>query len=119
MDEGLSAAVAEAFISLYQKKLIYRGNYIVNWCPRCTTALANEEVDHETEESHLYYIRYPGEGGTEGVVVATTRPETLFGDTAVAVNPKDIRYKKMVGKKVSLPILNRLIPIVEHPMVEK
>jgi len=119
MDEGLSAAVAEAFISLYQKKLIYRGNYIVNWCPRCTTALANEEVDHKTEESHLYYIRYPGEGGTEGIVVATTRPETLFGDAAVAVNPKDSRYKKMVGKKVFLPILNRLIPIVGHPLVEK
>ncbi|MFH2068748.1 MAG: valine--tRNA ligase [Candidatus Omnitrophota bacterium] len=119
MDEGLSAAVAEAFISLYQKKLIYRGDYIVNWCPRCTTALANEEVDHETEESHLYHIRYPGESGTEGVVVATTRPETLFGDTAVAVNPKDSRYKKIIGKKVSLPILNRLIPIVAHPMVEK
>ncbi|MFA5393271.1 MAG: valine--tRNA ligase [Candidatus Ratteibacteria bacterium] len=119
MDEGLSAAVSEAFVSLYQKGLIYRGNYIVNWCPRCTTALANEEVDHETEESHLYYIRYPGEGGTEGVVVATTRPETLFGDTAIAVNPKDIRYKKIVGKKVFLPILNRLIPIVAHPMVEK
>ncbi len=119
MDAGLSAAVTEAFISLYQKKLIYRGNYIVNWCPRCTTALANEEVDHKTEESHLYYIRYPGEGGTKGVVVATTRPETLFGDTAVAVNPKDSRYKKMIGEKVSLPILNRLIPIVGHLMVEK
>ncbi|MCX5642179.1 MAG: valine--tRNA ligase, partial [Candidatus Omnitrophica bacterium] len=119
MDEGLSAAVIEAFVSLYRKKLIYRGNYIVNWCPRCTTALANEEVDHKTETSHLYYIRYPGEGGTEGVIVATTRPETLFGDTAVAVNPKDSRYKKLVGKNVFLPILNRLIPIVGHPMVEK
>ena len=119
MDEGLSAAVAEAFASLYQKKLIYRGNYIINWCPRCTTALSNEEVDYETEESHLYYIRYPGEDGGEGIVVATTRPETLFGDTSVAINPKDKRYKKMVGKKVLLPILNRLIPIVGHPMVEK
>ncbi len=119
MDEGLSAAVAEAFVFLHQKGLIYRGNYIVNWCPRCTTALANEEVNHETEESHLYHIRYPGEDGGESIVVATTRPETLFGDVAVAVNPKDKRYKKMVGKKVILPILNRLIPIVGHPMVEK
>ncbi len=119
MDAGLSNAVATAFVSLFQKGLIYRGNYIVNWCPRCTTALANEEVAYEEEEGHLYYIRYPGTDGSAGVVVATTRPETLFGDTAVAVNPKDSRYRKMVGKKVLLPILHRAIPIVSHPMVDK
>ena len=119
MDEGLSQAVRIAFVRLYRKGLVYRGNYIVNWCPRCGTALANEEVEHEPEDSHLYYIRYPGADGTKGVVVATTRPETLFGDTAVAVNPKDSRYKNLVGKNVLLPILNRKIPIVAHPLVKK
>jgi len=119
MDPGLSRAVRTCFRRLYQRGLIYRGDYIVNWCPRCGTALANEEVEHSPEESHLYHVRYPGLDGGPGVVVATTRPETLFGDTAVAVNPRDPRYRALVGKEVRLPILGRPIPVVAHPLVEK
>jgi hypothetical protein len=94
MDDGLSDAVAEVFVRLYEKKLIYRGEYIINWCPRCCTALSDEESEHENQAGHLYHIRYPVKGGrkNEYVTVATTRPETLLGDTAVAVNPRDERY---------------------------
>ncbi len=125
MDEGLSQAVLEAFVKLYKKGLIYRGNYIINWCPRCHTALSDEEAPHVDIEGKLCYIKYPlkeGEGCRgkgEGVVVATTRPETMLGDVAVAVNPKDKRYKKLVGKKLILPIIGREIEIIADDFVDK
>ena len=126
MDKGLSEAVLEAFVQLYNKGLIYRGNYIINWCPRCQTALSDEEAPHQDVEGKLYYILYPfKEGvehrakGIEGVVVATTRPETMLGDMAVAVNPKDRRYKKLVGKKLVLPIMEREIEIIADDFVDK
>ncbi|MGN1359466.1 MAG: class I tRNA ligase family protein, partial [Kiritimatiellia bacterium] len=118
MDEGLSKAVSKVFCDLYEKGLIYRGNYIVNWCPRCGTALADDESEHEPNEGFLWHIRYPVAGGGE-VIVATTRPETLPGDTAVAINPKDERYAAIRGKKVLLPLCNREIPIVEDDYVER
>lgn len=118
MDEGLSEAVKEVFVRLYKEGLIYRGDYIINWCPRCHTALADLEVEHEELKSHLYYIRYPLEKGDGYLVVATTRPETLLGDTAVAVNPEDTRYKDFVGKRVLLPILNRPIPVISDSYVD-
>ena len=120
MDEGLSAAVAKVFCDLYDEGLIYRGNYIVNWCPRCGTALADDEVEHEPNEGSLWYVRYPVVGSEgEFVTVATTRPETLPGDTAVAVNPADERYAHLRGKKVLLPLANREIPVVFDDYVEK
>lgn len=94
MDEGLSKAVREVFVRLYNEGLIYKGDYMINWCPRCHTALADLEVEHEEKQGHLYYIKYPLESGEGNVVVATTRPETMLGDTAVCVNPQDERYKK-------------------------
>ena len=120
MDEGLSKAVAEVFVRLYDKKLIYKGNYIINWCPRCCTALSDEESEHEDEAGHLWHIRYPVKGGRPGecVVVATTRPETLFGDTAVAVNPRDERYAKLKGKTLILPLTGREIPVIEDDFVD-
>ena len=120
MDEGLSDAVAEVFVRLYDKKLIYRGEYIINWCPRCCTALSDEESEHENHAGHLYHIRYAVKGGrkNEYVVVATTRPETLLGDTAVAVNPRDERYAKFRGKELLLPILGREIPLIEDDFVD-
>jgi valyl-tRNA synthetase len=119
MDEGLSRAVTEVFIRLYEKKLIYRGHYIINWCPRCRTALSDEESEHREVKGRLYYIRYPvhGEPGRQ-VVVATTRPETLLGDTAVAVNPKDERYRGLIGKTLRLPVLNREIPVIADDFVD-
>jgi valyl-tRNA synthetase len=117
MDEGLSAAVAEVFCRLYDEGLIYRGNYIVNWCPRCHTALADEESEHQETRGHLWHIRYPIEGGGF-VTVATTRPETMLGDTAVAVNPKDERYKELLGRKVILPLLNRPLRVVADDYVD-
>ena len=120
MDEGLSEAVAKVFCDLYDKGLIYRGNYIVNWCPRCGTALADDEVEHEPNEGHLWYVRYPVVGREgEYVTVATTRPETLPGDTAVAVNPNDPRYAHLRGCKVLLPLTGREIPVVFDDYVEK
>ncbi|MBP1589565.1 MAG: valine--tRNA ligase [Kiritimatiellae bacterium] len=115
MDEGLSEAVAEVFCRLYDKKLIYRGEYIINWCPRCCTALSDEESEHEDEEGHLWHIRYPVKDGRAGecVIVATTRPETLLGDTAVAVNPRDERYARFRGKTLILPLVGREIPLIE------
>ena len=110
MDEGLSRAVRETFVRLYEKGLIYRGARIINWCPTCKTALSDAEVEYVEQDSHLWHIRYPGAHGD--IVVATTRPETMLGDTGVCVNPADERYKDMVGKTVTLPIMNREIPIV-------
>ena len=118
MDEGFSRAVREVFVRLYEEGLIYRGDYMVNWCPRCHTALSDLEVEYENEEGGLWYIAYPLEDGSGEVVVATTRPETLLGDTAVAVNPEDPRYKDMVGKRVILPIVERPIPVIGDTYVD-
>ncbi len=118
MDAGLSNAVQEVFVRLYEKGLIYKGKYIVNWCPKDHTALSDDEVNHSDSNGHLWYIKYPVEGINEFVVVATTRPETMLGDTAVAVNPKDDRYKHLVGKSVLLPIANRIIPIIADDFVD-
>jgi valyl-tRNA synthetase len=146
MDEGLSDAVAEVFVRLYEKKLIYRGNYIINWCPRCHTALSDEESIHADTRGKLYYIRYPlkekknrcpsrsvatdlqaaqpvrGAAGppsdSGALVVATTRPETLLGDMAVAVNPKDKRYQELIGLKLILPVLEREIPVIADDFVD-
>ena len=117
MDKGLSNAVLEVFIRLYKKNLIYRGNYIINWCPRCKTALSDEEAQHRDVDGMLYYIKYPIEGG-DHVVVATTRPETMLGDVAVCVNPKDRRYKHLKDKAAILPILNRKLKIIFDKRVD-
>ncbi|MDD2852614.1 MAG: valine--tRNA ligase [Desulfuromonadaceae bacterium] len=120
MDEGLSKAVRTVFVKLYEDGLIYRDNRLINWCPRCHTALSDIEVEHEDHKGHLWHIRYPvvGEPG-RFVVVATTRPETMLGDTAVAVHPEDGRYLELVGKKVILPLINREIPVVADEYVER
>ncbi len=112
MDDDLSRAVREVFVRLHEEGLIYRGKYIVNWCPRCGTAISDLEVKHEEAQGKLYEIRYPVVGTNEFITVATTRPETMLGDTAVAVNEKDERYKHLHGKKVLLPLMNREIPII-------
>jgi valyl-tRNA synthetase len=112
MDENLSRAVREVFVRLYEQGLIYRGKYIVNWCPDCGTAISDLEVKHEDVPGKLYEIRYPVAGSKEFITVATTRPETMLGDTAVAVNAKDVRYRHLHGKKVVLPLMNREIPII-------
>lgn len=119
MDPDMSQAVRTVFVKLYEKGLIYRGDYIVNWCPRCVTALSDEEVEYRDVPGNLWYIRYPGEDGSEGVVVATTRPETMLGDTGVAVHPEDTRYKHLIGKNVILPLKNTLIPVVADLMVDR
>ena len=119
MDEGLSNAVRKVFVTLYEDGLIYRSDYIVNWCPRCHSAISDLEVEHEEEDGHLWHIRYPLADGSGEVVVATTRPETMLGDTAVAVNPDDERYKAMIGKDLILPIMNRRIPIIADQLVDK
>ncbi|MBE9574888.1 MAG: valine--tRNA ligase [Proteobacteria bacterium] len=119
MDEGLSRAVREVFVRLYEEELIYRGDYIINWCPRCHTALADLEVEHEEMDSFLYYIRYPFENQEGHLTVATTRPETLLGDSAVAVNPEDERYKDLSGLSVVLPVLNRPIPVIYDAYVDR
>jgi len=119
MDEGLSNAVKKVFITLYNEGSIYRGDYIVNWCPRCHSALSDLEVEHEEADGFLWHIRYPLADGTGEVVVATTRPETMLGDTAVAVNPEDERYRDMIGKDLMLPVMNRRIPIIADHMVDK
>jgi len=118
MDKGLSDAVLEVFIQLYEKGLIYRGNYIINWCPRCQTALSDEEAQHHDVEGVLYHIKYPIKDTEGHVVVATTRPETMLGDVAIAVNPKDKRYKNLKGKTVILPILNRELKVVYDEIVD-
>jgi len=117
MDEGLSRAVKEVFVRLYEEGLIYRGDYIINWCPRCHTALSDLEVDHHEISAHLYHLRYPLEEGGHFLVV-TTRPETMMGDTAVAVNPKDKRHKNSIGKYIILPVVNRRIPIIADAYVD-
>jgi valyl-tRNA synthetase len=119
MDEGLSRAVREVFVRLYEEGLIYRGNYIINWCPRCTTALSDLEVDHEEREARLYYIKYPLVDRDGYITVATTRPETMLGDTAVAVNPDDPRYSGLIGSRCQLPIMERLLPIIADSYVDK
>ncbi len=119
MDEGLSEAVKEVFVRLYQEGLIYRGDYIINWCPRCHTALSDLEVEHKDVEGHLWHIKYPLEDSNLFVTIATTRPETMLGDTAVAVNPKDSRYSDLVGKTALLPILERKIPIIADYYVDQ
>ena len=117
MDEGLSRAVREVFVRLYDDGLIYQGDYIVNWCPRCRTAISDLEVEYHQEAGHLWNIRYPfAEGGGE-IIVATTRPETMLGDTAVAVHPDDERYRHLVGKEVILPLVNRRIPVIADDYV--
>ncbi len=118
MDQGLSRAVRKVFVTLYHQGLIYRGNYIINWCHRCHTALADLEVEHKEHDGHLYHVRYPFTDGTGGVVVATTRPETMLGDTAVAVNPNDKRYQSIEVLQVILPIMNRTIPIIKDKYVD-
>ncbi len=128
MDQDYSAAVSEVFIRLYEKKLIYQGNYIINWCPRCQTALSDEEAAHAELQGNLYYLRYPFKNlgdspqktGTvpDHIVVATTRPETMLGDTAVAVNPKDKRYKKYIGKTLVLPLIKREIKIIADSSID-
>ena len=119
MDEGLSRAVREVFVRLYNDGLVYKGDYIINWCNRCHTALADDEVEHTPEKSHLWHISYPLEDGSGSVTIATTRPETMLGDTAVCVHPEDERYTSFVGKKVRLPIVGRLIPVIADSYVDK
>ena len=118
MDEGCSKAVREVFVRLYEKDLIYKGLRIINWCPRCTTALSDAEVEHEERESLLYHLIYPISGSSDTLVVATTRPETMLGDTAVAVNPKDKRYKHLIGKTAILPLVGRELPIIADDYVD-
>jgi valyl-tRNA synthetase len=118
LDPGLSRAVAEIFVRLYREGLIYRALSLINWCPRCATALSDLEVDHKETPGHLWYIRYPFADGSGAVTVATTRPETMLGDTAVAVNPDDERYRALVGKKIVLPLMGREIPLLADPAVD-
>lgn len=119
LDEGLSKAVEEAFIRLYDKGLIYRGNRIINWCPNCGTALSDAEVEHEESQGKIWHIKYPVKDSDEYIVIATTRPETMLGDLAVAVHPEDERYSHLVGKTLILPLVNREIPIITDEYVEK
>lgn len=118
MDEGCSQAVREAFVRLYEKGLIYRGHYIINWCSRCQTALSDIEVEHLESDGKLYHFRYPLEQGQGHIVIATTRPETMLGDVAVAVNPQDERYSHLIGMNLVLPLVNRKIPIVADEYVD-
>jgi valyl-tRNA synthetase len=117
MDEGLSRAVREVFVRLYNDGLIYQGDYIVNWCPRCHTAISDLEVEYDERNGFLWQILYPFAEGDSGVVVATTRPETMLGDTAVAVSPGDKRYEDKIGRIVILPLVNRRIPIIADNLV--
>ncbi len=119
MDEGLSRAVREVFVNLYDKGLIYRGYRIINWCPHCRTALSDAEVEYSEDAGHFWHIRYPIKDSNEYLTIATTRPETLLGDTAVAVNPEDERYTHLVGKTLILPLVNREIPIIADDYVDK
>jgi len=126
MDENLSKAVREVFVTLHEKGLIYQGNRIINWCPRCQTALSDEEAEHKETEGGLYHLKYPVQGkkapfekmGEDHIVVATTRPETMLGDVAVAVNPEDPRYKHLIGRKLLLPLVNREIPVIADEFVD-
>ena len=118
LDEGLSRAVREVFVQLYEQDLVYRGHYIINWCPRCLTALSNEEVEKDAVDGRIWHLRYPLADGSGHVAVATTRPETMLGDTAVAVHPEDERYRKLIGREVLLPVVGRKIPIVADDAVD-
>jgi valyl-tRNA synthetase len=118
LDEGPSRAVAVTFVNLYNKGLIYQGERIINWCPRCRTALSDLETEHRETAGSLYYIKYPVVDDTGHLTVATTRPETMFGDTAVAVNPHDPRYREMIGRKVAIPVIRRPIPVIADEAVE-
>ena len=118
MDEGLNRAVREVFVRLYNKGLIYQGKRIINWCPRCKTALSDAEIEYSEKEGSFWYIKYPVKGEDRYVVIATTRPETMLGDTAVAVNPKDERFSDLVGKTLILPLVNREIPVVADSYVD-
>ena len=119
MDEGCSKAVREVFVNLYEKGLIYQGSRIINWCPHCITALSDAEVEHTEQAGHFWHIKYPIKDSDDFVIIATTRPETLLGDTAVAVNPQDERYKDLVGKKLILPLVGREIPVIADEYVDK
>ena len=119
MDEGCSRAVNKAFVDLYERGMIYQGDRIINWCPHCETALSDAEVEYEEQDSYFWYIRYSGEDGGEGVIVATTRPETMLGDSGVAVNPEDERFASLIGKRVMLPLMNRAIPVVADEYVDR
>src|SRR3954467_523136 len=118
LDEGLSRAVRETFVRLYEEGLVYRGHYIINWCPRCLTALSNEEAEKEETEGRLWHLRYPLAEGGGSVIAAPTRPATMLGDTAVAVHPEDDRYRDLVGRELRLPLVDRLIPIVADDAVD-
>lgn len=119
MDEGCSKAVKEVFVNLYNKGLIYQGSRIINWCPHCITALSDAEVEHTEQAGHFWHIKYPIKDSDGYVVIATTRPETLFGDTAVAVNPEDERYRDLIGKKLILPLVGREIPVIADEYVDR
>ncbi len=119
LDEGLSRAVREVFVSLYEKGLIYRGNYLINWCPSCHTAISDDEVEHVETRGKMYYYNYPLADGSGAVLIATTRPETMLGDTAVAVHPEDERYAGLVGKMIALPLTGRQIPIIADPLIDR
>ena len=118
MDDEYSGAVKEAFVRLYNKGLIYQGNYIINWCPRCKTALSDEESPYSDIEGYLYYIKYPVKNSKDHIVVATTRPETMLGDTALAINPKDGRYGYLKEKEIILPIMNRVLKVIEDELID-
>ena len=118
MDEGLSKAVEEVFFRLYDKGYIYKGKRMINWCPGCKTSISDAEVEYKEEASHIWHIKYPITGTDDYLVVATTRPETMLGDTGVAVNPKDERYKHLIGKTCTLPLMNKEIPIIADPFVD-
>ncbi|MGI6144551.1 MAG: valine--tRNA ligase [Peptococcia bacterium] len=119
LDEGCSEAVKEVFVRLYEKGLIYQGNYIINWCPKCQTTISDIEVEHEPHAGKIWHIRYPVMDSDEELIVVTTRPETMLGDTAVAVHPEDERYRKLIGKKLRLPLTDRVIPIIADDYVDK
>ncbi len=120
MDEGLSHAVKHVFVNLYKKGLIYKGKKMINWCPNCNTSISDAEVEYEEENAHLWYIRYPIKGQEDkSVIIATTRPETMLGDTGIAVHPEDERYQDLIGKTVILPIMNKEIPVIADEFVEK
>ena len=119
MDEGLSKAVRKVFVELYKEGYIYKGKYIINWCSRCHTALADDEVDHMPEKGHLYHVRYDFEDGSGSVIIATTRPETIMADTGVCVHPEDERYAGLVGKKIVVPVIGRVVPLFADRYVDK
>jgi valyl-tRNA synthetase len=119
LDEGLSRAVREVFVSLYEKGMIYRGNYLVNWCPSCRTAISDDEVEHVETKGKMYHYRYPLADGSGSITIATTRPETMLGDTAVAVHPEDERYAGLVGKVLALPLTDRQIPVIADAQIDR